>query len=1265
MAIHVIQSQRIEVLVDCLIDQLKTQQSTNALSVLQERHIVVPDQAIATWLEQQISEKISISANIKHHRKILGLQWKAYEWALPTKQDRERIKGINTPPLIMQWRIYHGLAQFIQSDSLDTANTPADLQVLLQRVYDNSANLSDLNKRKSKRQEMLYWIAAQVTRLFSNYATYRGSCIHTPDEGVETWVCPHCDTDWLSAWTKNKPLDVLQLTGFKPDQAAEYLPTQAAQLEQWQRWLWHALFQKDFNDRFEIDNKFWQALRQAEYHHQQQLEFSLGDGSVDEDDERHQTYNGLPAQIFVFTTLELPPAQLKFLYRLGEFTEVHLLYFNPSREYWADMVDPVWKDRYNLKLQQRYIERNPKVTTEQIQAYLNTTNAELRESQHSLLTRLGKRARDNFALLVNMSGGEGWEDVFPEDEPNTLLGQIQHDIMTLQEPEKHGYALAPEDQSIQFHVCHSSLRQLEVLRDQLVRWLAAGTPEAPRHPSDILILVPNLKELEPHIRTVFSTTRGIARTAQDLPYIPVKIAGVISQDVNNAWQAFVGRIEISQGRFSAEDFHDWLNLNAVQNYYQLDHVQMERMMELLINAGFRRGLDEQHMQAYLAENDQDYRYTFKFALDRLVLGVAIPQHMVFAGTLSFAGVLSADFELVQTLIQIYQDIAERREWLNPQATTLPCHSVQQWLEHLDADLKPFAETGGRAFEDIRKVLRAVTQRLHNAQSEKVGSLPESFDLPLMLILKEIQQSLEASAEQAEPTGSVTFADIGKVRQVPYDLVVLMNMDSGKFPRRDQQVPFDLMELLKPVLGDRSRLEDDKGAFLDALLFARQSLWLFYNGFDVNDGESREPSSVLYEFSQFLAKMICPQTLDQPHEAMLDLEGLRIPQQLEALYHVHPLQPFDPKGFQPSKSLRFQDQWFAVAEQIQHSAGPRQPWINRDYPVVEDTEIRVLDGQEWIKDVVFPARLYLKTLGVASVYTGDQLPQQEPLLLDKLQQYHVRELLQKHYVQPNAVLHTTTQTDDETDGRIEPDIALFQDVLPVGHTRTGTWKISLAEQAQLVQRLDGRQITATTQQNLNIEDNLLLSIQVPEDQHATLWLSCMASSAKPKRQTQTWLEYLLWLSYLDLGGDGTQYVREVICNDKTIMCHGLSSAQAKQQLASWFGLWRHAQKRPVILPAALFRQEKTHWVENENGQVIPDNLQKLQDKWLNNHSFGIELESDEANCHHRDWRFILQQQAADELFQLSSTYYAERLYQVMDDEQDGVKKLELIKPEGKK
>ena len=65
---------------------------------------------------------------------------------------------------------------------------------------------------------------------------------------------------------------------------------------------------------------------------------------------------------------------------------------------------------------------------------------------------------------------------------------------------KHQYPLKPDDDSVQIHVCHSSLRQLEVLKEQMIHWLAQGTEDAPRQPSDILVLAPNLKELEPAIQ---------------------------------------------------------------------------------------------------------------------------------------------------------------------------------------------------------------------------------------------------------------------------------------------------------------------------------------------------------------------------------------------------------------------------------------------------------------------------------------------------------------------------------------------------------------------------------------------------------------------------------------------------------------------------------------------------------------------------------------------------------------------------------------------
>ena len=56
-----------------------------------------------------------------------------------------------------------------------------------------------------------------------------------------------------------------------------------------------------------------------------------------------------------------------------------------------------------------------------------------------------------------------------------------------------------------------------------------------------------------------------------------------------------------RGRFSIEDFADWLSLNATQQRYGLDMNMIERMTELLINAGFKRGLDAEHLKRSLAK----------------------------------------------------------------------------------------------------------------------------------------------------------------------------------------------------------------------------------------------------------------------------------------------------------------------------------------------------------------------------------------------------------------------------------------------------------------------------------------------------------------------------------------------------------------------------------------------------------------------------------------------------------------------------------------
>lgn len=1217
MGIHVIQSQSIDILVQGVLQSASTA-SNDPFSVLKPQHFIVPTPAVQEWLTQRLSEQRGVSANTVFHQRIRGFQWYAYKQVLNGEDDR--VGKANVPRLIMKWRIYQTLKEFIQTPDNALA-TEHPLHPIIQRIYDAAAQLEQGIEKQLKKQSMLYWVAEQVSLLFSNYMIYRGQCQRGCAE-----VCT-CPSNWLGQWGQGRGLN-LEQQFFKTDQQlSAFQLSQAQELEQWQRWLWVHTFHDDFVEMGLIDKLFWEIF--------------------DNPDQRHKALQCLPEKVVVFTLLDLPPQQLDFLRRLGQYLDVIILHYNPSQEYWADSVDPNWKKRYDLGVKERFIAKNPKATDADVQRFFDeftlNFNAEIRESRHPLLTRFGKQARDHFSLLSQLSSGEEgqWVDAFVNEEPRHLLSKLQSDILYLLEPETHAYVLDPQDDSIQIHVCHSSLRQLEVLKEQLIHWLSQSTKEHPRRPSDVLVLVPNLKEIEPLIRSVFPHIPH-----QDSIHVPAKIAGVTQLDVDNAWRAVLGSIEWVQGRFTVEDFSDWINLEATQLRYGLDVASTQRMLALLIQAGFKRGLDAAHLQRSLTEDDQDFRFSFKFALDRLSLGVALPTHRIFAETLSFENVLSSDFELIGILIEIYQDFAAHRDWMI-QHELGQSKTVEEWLNLLSVEVYKFIDAGVEVLKVVldalnlqHKMLRHSYLRLGNQQQD--ANHLKGIHLPLPYVLAEIQTALSTQLAQTLPTGDITFSQIGQIRPLPYKLVVMLNLDSGKFPTRNQHIPFDLMEILRPQLGDRSRLEDDQGAFLDTLLLAQDSLWLFYNGFDVNDGEVRDPSSVLQELVSHIA--LISHTPNLPVGKMPELvcvNGIEIPENIRSLYHVHALQPFEPQGFWDNTTVRYQDQWYNVAQYLQQSSSleQREAWVNTPYPVVQES-MTILDAGQWIQDMVFPARLYLKTLGVQNLKSQDVPAQVEPLVLDGLARYQIRDYLQKKHLQNNQVV-----TDEE-------QVALLQDQLPIGKAQYSAWQISVMEQDNLKARLKqyADSVTATTQRQWRISADVVMNISVPQ-QFAQHWVSLNASSGRANRRAKVWLEYLLWLSYLNLDeAQSAKLQRIALFSDITIINTGVSSQQAKAYLAEWFKAYAYAQSEPLVLPAALLlllaeKGKTLEWLEDEQAQTHLANLPDLLKEWNKSDAFlPFALEDMEWSKKHSDWQFILQEQDATALLKYACEKFAYVLYQ---------------------
>ena len=957
----IIQSNKVDKLFDHLLNAYKNPSYQS--SIFEPFQVIVPSKVMGEWLKKQVADKAGISTLVTTEfwgRYFLGLMQRVLRTYARISEDDDILDVPEVAMLsknVMQWQIFGYLTQYRQAiveqpqhplypflsplvedkeaDSPNTTgfapDTPATIDslswannqsLLSNDVISQSADLQTQDQR-------IWQLASDMANMLNRYMTYR--------------------PQWLSNWGQDKPVAVSdmiakkdalhnRLNGRDASNAIEtpdWLVEHYEQLEAAQRFLWRQLFDDDYRFREQLHQQFWQALNHSETRI------------------RNISRSKLPKHVFLFTLQQLPPTELLDLQRLGVLTDVTILHFNPSEQFWADIVDKNW-------LMQMQMEDD----ASKHDAWY------LKDYGHTLLSRFGKQSREVFAMLASLSGNEYehvlWQDDFDNTPPNTLLEFIQHDILMLEEVattakindmlklvkgdeakaakaakaanEDSRQNLAQQtqllqqqlaniqsnglkdiestlglykaikdklkqesnkqlenvekwrpkslDTSIAIHVCHSMVRQLEVLRSMIIGWLnysdMQATPaQIPTDPwdrralSDILVLLPDIETHQNIIEATFPKHVG-----GDGYQLPAKVTGVVAKDINLLWQAITGYYTLlnrAGARFQRSEVFDWLMLAPLYESFGLNLEQMTRACDLLTQAGFIRGFDERHLQQTLSAADDDYRYTFAYALERLVAGVMMPKATVvsFGEYTNSFGVVEkfvpltnltmADADIVAVLCDIYQTLDDNRH-LGNDVKTLP-----DWLSQIEKLIQQkfslFNQTNAwraifAAQNDLKenieansKYLATVTSKTaknSNPPTEPVQQIDtENLPLKLTFVLENIAQSIINQQVSAEPSGVITFARIGSVRSLPYKLVVMLNLNLSEFPKQEQQNRYNLMQAGLPIRGDRFREDDDLGAFLDALLCAKQACWIFYNGKSTTDTHEHLPASPVQELLDFL------------------------------------------------------------------------------------------------------------------------------------------------------------------------------------------------------------------------------------------------------------------------------------------------------------------------------------------------------------------------------------------------------------------------------
>ena len=656
--------------------------------------------------------------------------------------------------------------------------------------------------------------------------------------------------------------------------------------------------------------------------------------------------SGLPARLFAFGTLNISPDVLRVLATQARVGTLHFYLPTPSAKYWGDL--------HTLGAR--------------LHAGVDPFAGEADENP--LLRDWGAAGKDFMALLgsyeVVHPSGEIPAYADPEQSQaglrGSLLQRMQSDLFHRRATPSGILrdAVDADDPSLQFHACHTRLRELQVLHDRLRALLEDKRFDPPLQPREIAVLAPDIDPYLPYLDAVFGAhDRDDAASARAIPYAMADASPLAGEPLA---EVFLRLLALPVSRFGLEEMLDLLASPPLAEAAGLDAADFERLHAWLHAAGARWGLDAAHRERSSAPADD--AYTWQFALDRLLLGHASGVDADIAGVAPWPDLEGGALDALDRLIRQLRALARHEKELGVAA------SPGAWRDRLLSLLQellpeaPTAPAAARALERLRSLV--------NDFARQAGKAGFDAEVPAEVVRAHFAAKLgEADTRAPLLTGGVSFARMVPMRLLPFRAICLLGMNDGDFPRRDPAAGLNRLTAElgsdRRRRGDRSTRDDDRYLFLQLFTAAQDVLYLSWLGMDPRDGSAREPSALV---SELLAAAAAYH--GDPDTAARQLV-LR-----------HPLQPFSPAAFgsEDVRLFSYRGHWHPAAGRLSGTRGALAPWMARAQSLAPAGDVDAelpLDALR--RFLLAPAEQFLRQrLGLRLAETEEANEDIEPLQL---------------------------------------------------------------------------------------------------------------------------------------------------------------------------------------------------------------------------------------------------------------------------------------------
>ncbi|AJI54702.1 exodeoxyribonuclease V, gamma subunit [Francisella philomiragia] len=622
----------------------------------------------------------------------------------------------------------------------------------------------------------------------------------------------------LQEYYQNSDLKKYQLSVKIAEIFSKYISYRSEWLQKWEQGEYINLAKLESDEDWQM--QLWQALVKEV----QDTPYKVQAEAIQKLNQQNLEKLNIPNDIYIFGVNTISPKNLGFVFELAKYIDINILYINPCSEYWYDLHKS------------------------KISAWLDSDDYELQP----LLANLGQQGKEFFNQLLENQEKQELE-VFEKFDKNSLdfekladnnqtqLVSLQRNLLEL-DCQNHA---KQKDLSISINSCHSPLREVQILHDKLLDMIKADPSIKPR---DILVMCPNIEDYSPYIDSVFS------RFSTDKK-LPCSIADRTLLDSEPLAASFIELLQLPESNFEVNKILDYLSVPAIQQKFKITDEQLETIRYWL-------------KESCIHHSNNGQTFSWSWGLKRLMFGFSysdsnhivdlkLPRQSATA-TPSYQRGISINYQELDQLMTIpviegseitelgglYEllELLERysQELLKPR-------SLEAWQDYL---LKMFDDVFDVTNDEqyiAKKIKDIIVKTVTTAKDVLLAEEIDLYTIRYCLI----SQLSEPIINNHFLNGKVTFCSMTPMRNVPFRVIAMLGLNNGKFPRQESAISFDLMARLGRVKGDRTKRDDDRYLFLEAITSARDYLYLSYIGRSVKTNVEQQPSLILKELISYL------------------------------------------------------------------------------------------------------------------------------------------------------------------------------------------------------------------------------------------------------------------------------------------------------------------------------------------------------------------------------------------------------------------------------